>query len=1152
MSRFPSASQFVRSRWPMGLRVGLLVLIMGLTASFVWWALMRAEENKRENSRFQRLASQVVGECRLIFLDVEQALVGLEALVRERGAAPAQAQWLDWAERFAPFLGAAYAGLGYVERWPATEVGLREARHRTAAGYPTFTVERVGQNEELWVVVNYASPAGRPTALGFDVGAGQTRRAAAERAAREARFAISGRIRLVTDTGEAPGVLLFYPVRARPPDQSVGDETMMGWVYAALRVDRQLTTLDTHYEQLAFSVYEGTGKRLESRLGQVGEPAGGAAGGEGRFTMTQPIEFYGQPWLIEVVSTAKFDRQGRSLIPHLGLLGGVVLSSLLAGLTFLLISGRERATELARQMTLELRQAEAETKRLAMVASRTRNAVILADADWRITWVNESFTRTFGYAAEEVWGRRPGDFLLGEGQGSGHATARTIDAALAADEPYVGEQRQFDKEGRAHDVELEVRRLKDGAGRFIGYMSLMQDVTQARRVARDLAFKEHQLRFIFDNLPVGVGWQRFDLDGKEEDFQLSEWFFNVWGLRREDMTDRAQMRGMTHPEDHARQVALERQLQAGELNGYSLEKRYVRPDGRVVWVDFRVQAYRRADGGIEQEIAIAIDITDRRRHAGELEAAKLAAEAANLAKSQFLAMMSHEIRTPMNGVIGMTSLLLDTHLDGNQQEYAETIRQSGESLLTVINDILDFSKIESGKLELEQEEFDVRHTVEGALDLLAPKAAEKGIDLLYEVDDTVPAEVRGDATRLRQVLVNLLGNAVKFTAQGEVVLTVQRGEPQPGGMALEFSITDTGIGIPAQAMGVLFQSFSQVDTSTTRKFGGTGLGLAISRRLTELMGGTMRVDSEEGKGSCFSFTVHVGQVEAGPKHYQPTAPTLLKGRRLLVVDDNASSRRILTTLASGWGMIATAVEGGGAAEALLARGERFDAAILDMCMPEKDGVRLAQALRARPESRDLPLVLLSSLGQEALPGERGLFVARLTKPAKPAFVQAILVRALAGRAVPEENKPTLAPVVAGPEVVEPQPERVLLAEDNRVNQRVALHMLQRLGYRADAVANGAEVIEACDRVPYDIVLMDVQMPEMDGLEAARRLRASQRGAQPWIIALTANAMTGDREKCLAAGMNDYMSKPMTFEDLTEVLVRAREQRDGPGVGPTST
>lgn len=560
-------------------------------------------------------------------------------------------------------------------------------------------------------------------------------------------------------------------------------------------------------------------------------------------------------------------------------------------------------------------------------------------------------------------------------------------------------------------------------------------------------------------------------------------------------------------------------------------------DGHLYYVDTLIMPFRDRDQRIERYIAIRHDITHRKMLAVELKRLAKEAQLAAEAKSLFLANMSHEIRTPMNAIIGMTGLLLDMKIKNEQREFIDIIRQSGEQLLSLINDILDFSKIESGYMELESSPVDWRECVESSLDLVAGQASQKKLDLIYWIDPLVPPSFLGDVTRLRQVLVNLLSNGVKFTSKGEIFVSCALKYSDTAGETkklLHVAVRDSGIGISEESRHRLFEIFTQIDPSTTRKHGGTGLGLAISKRLVELMGGRIWFESELGKGSSFEFEIPITAVNAPSRLMIHTGHAKLEGRRILVVDDNATNSQILKLQMEEWKPIVLCAASAEDAWQLIQQGDPFDVVLADHIMPGMNGLELTQKIRAEGPAKDLPVILMTSMG--TLSNSEAMGVTKtLVKPVKVQALHDVLHHTLIGN---------VKRVVEQPSGTHFPPEkhstmRILLAEDNAVNQRVANLILNRLGYRADTVANGLEVLEALKLRDYDLILLDIQMPEMDGYSVARELsRIYDREQIPWMIAMTANALEGDRDRCLQAGMDDYLSKPVRKEELDACLKRS--------------
>ncbi|MBV8142701.1 MAG: response regulator [Verrucomicrobia bacterium] len=698
------------------------------------------------------------------------------------------------------------------------------------------------------------------------------------------------------------------------------------------------------------------------------------------------------------------------------------------------------------------------------------------------------------------------------------------------------------------EMRFKVRRVAEGVLRVTG---LCLDVTERHRVTVELASERDLFSTLMNNLPDNIYF-------KDRDSRFVA--VNPAVLARVGFKDQSGIIGKTDRDifqgDHAlKALADEQRIIATGQPMIGIEEKEIWADGKESWALTTKFPWRNATGEVIGTFGLSRDITALKKYEEKLKAANEAAERAGRAKSEFLANMSHEIRTPMNGVLGMTDLLLDSGLNSERREYAESIRTSAEALLKIINDILDFSKLEAGKLSFEVLDFDLIETVENALGMLAEPAQGKELELACSIVPETPVTLRGDPGRLRQILTNLIANAVKFTARGEVIVRVCPERETRTHALLRFEVQDTGIGIPDEAQGLLFEAFKQADSSTTRKYGGTGLGLAIAKQLVTMMEGQIGVQSQPGKGSTFWFTARFEKQATAREHPERSFGELGHVRALIVVD-NATNREILARQFLGWEIEANRAATGAEALQMLraaATEEKpYDLALLDVQMPEMDGLTLASAIKADPAIARTRLIVLTSLGYAISAAEfkRMGIEAYLVKPARQARLFDCLFDVMT-RPVPERELASSVLAASSSIFLEPASEldevRILLAEDNLINQKVALAQLKKLGFKADPVANGLEVLRAVSQKRYNIILMDCLMPEIDGYEATRVIREEEKRADHrsnrktpiYIIAMTANAMEGDRDRCFAAGMDDYISKPVRSCELEQALERAK-------------
>jgi len=1087
--------------------------------------------------------------------------------------------WRQRTEQFLPGI----QGIGFALMIPRERLA-RHIREIRIQGFPDYNVKPEG-DREIYTSIVYLEPfSGRNIrAFGYDMLSEPVRRMAMERARDLDAPVLSGKVVLVQETDQdvQAGTLMYVPVyRNGTTTDTVADRraAIYGWVYSPYRMNDLMQGILKGWDsgvgkRINLQIFDNAQMSADSLLYDSQSKGDVKMSTAPRLTLQIFSDFNDRMWCLRFTQADGQLNYGRVY----GVLsGGMIISLLLFGLTISLLSTRFKAQHLADKLMVDMMISEKSYRN--QFVNNSVVMLLLDYADGTIIDANAAALNFYGYTREQLLSMYITDINTLPASEVGQATV-----SILREEGKLIEFQHRLSDGSMRDVEVSSSRIQF-AGRTAARHLIIFDITKRKQLEIDI---QDALKYA-ENIVETVREPLLVLNSDLVIITANHSFYDMFKVTPEETIGNFiyELGNRQWNIPNLRVLLEEIIPRETVLNGYEVEHDFLNIGHKVILLNAR-QIFRKNIGSSIILLAME-DITSHKRLVTmrknteallreanyELEMANdqanamiVKAEIANTAKSNFLANMSHEIRTPMNGVIGMTGLLLDTELDDEQRRYAEVVRASAGSLLCLINDILDFSKIEAKKLDLEILNFDLSCLLDDFAETLALRAHEKGLELLCTADLNVPTLLRGDPGRLRQVLTNLTGNAIKFTPDGEVAVRVSLEEAAVGGeqgaetVLLRFSVRDSGIGIPKDKIGLLFDKFSQVDASTTRQYGGTGLGLAISKQLAELMNGEAGVNSEEGKGSEFWFTARLGK-QAEDAYIKKTLPADLQNVRVLIVDDNATNREILSTRMAFWGMSPTeAMDGPGALRILykaLDENDPFRIAVIDMQMPGMDGETLGGIIQTDNRLNDTRMVVMTSLGMrgDAKRLEEIGFAAYTTKPIRHQELKAVLslvlgdrdkstLRSIATRHMAREIRNLFAGCKA----------RILLAEDNITNQQVALGILKRLGLRVDVVANGLEALKALETLPYDLVLMDVQMPEMDGLEATKRIRNYELGitnkAQADassslfvirnssfvipIIAMTANAMQGDRERCMEAGMNDYISKPISPQTLADVL-----------------
>jgi PAS domain S-box-containing protein len=1116
--------------------ISLSVLLLGLqlTAAAVYQLDLRIMTEA--SARYDRLHERLLSEIQRRFTLPVYGLRGAAGSIIATGNAMLNPQsfrsYVASRDLKTEFPGV--RGFGFIQPVRRTSLPGFLAREAQAL-HAAFPLKHPGDTDPLYIVRFIEPIAANREAWGYDLGSEPVRRAAITHAIERGKATMTGSIRLLQDQQGTPGYLILVPVMApatTPASTTQPVSTLLGLVYAPvilrelmagvnLAAEQQLdyTIFDSTLPTAGTLVYEESSPRAQGFGGNVNLPAPPAS-----FSRMQRLDCSGRTLTIQTRSSPRFETSiNRSPLLAVAAMGGC--ASLLAALAcWLLLRRQQGAEQLAASMTHDL-------ARMAKVAEHTTNAIIITDSQRRITWVNEGFTRLTGYSLDEVRQHSPGE-LLQCAQSDPQVIAQ-MRQALDACLPFRGKLLNRNKTGTTYWVDIDIQPIRDKNHGLDGFMAIESDITQQEATQADLRSALLEAQTIRDIIQQHFIVSIANPQGRITSVNRAFTDISGYSLTQLLGQDHRLLNAGVHPP--AFWQTMWRTVTSGQPWRGEVCNR--RQDGSLYWVDSIIAPFFDTRGRIESYVSIRRDITASKAYEASLQEAKHQAEQASQAKSRFLANMSHEIRTPMNAILGLLQLLQHSALAAEQRDYVDKTEAAARSLLGLLNDILDFSKVEAGKMTLDVQPFRLDQLMHNLSVLLSASNIHKPLELIFAIEAGIPPWLMGDAMRLQQVLVNLAGNAIKFTEQGEVILRVGLQALEADTATLAFSVQDSGIGMSQGQQDKLFHSFSQAETSTTRRFGGTGLGLAISQRIVQLMGGEIQVSSQPGQGSCFSFTLQLALATT----LNDNRPIHSSGMPILIVDDNPVARAATASMASQLGWQATCLASGEEVMRMLAASQGqplpYKLVLIDWHMPGQDGWATCRELR-RHDS-EIKMIMVTSHGQDMLATrsdrERSLLAGFLVKPLTPVM----LGDAVRKLGIEQQDNPVPLPQASTGPVAPLAGLLLLLVEDNATNRLVAKGLLGKDGAQVDVAENGEEAVRAVAKMSrrYDAILMDLQMPVMDGLTAAREIRQTLGEQQLPIIAMTANAMQDDRQNCLAAGMNDHIGKPFAIAELRDMLLR---------------